>query len=130
MIRVFATREGLEGGKTSSGYVIERNSKVPFVALPSFKALNKFVRIQYKDKRVLAIVLDVGPWNEHDDEYVFNGDRPDSEHGEHVKYVNGKPTQVIEPEKVNKAGIDLGEYIWHQLGLKDNDFVEWEFVEP
>src|SRR3954470_2035584 len=41
--RVFATREGLVGGRTSSGHVITPNDH--FVALPSPKALNKKVKV-------------------------------------------------------------------------------------
>ncbi|MHB8645654.1 MAG: hypothetical protein ACYDAR_07685, partial [Thermomicrobiales bacterium] len=44
--RVYATREGLVGGTTSSGHVITPSDH--FVALPSFKALNKTVKIAYK----------------------------------------------------------------------------------
>src|SRR4051794_26607215 len=63
--RVYATREGLVGGTTSSGHTITPNDH--FVALPSGKALNKNVKITYKGKSVVAPVLDVGPWNNDDD---------------------------------------------------------------
>jgi hypothetical protein len=42
--------------------------------------------------------------------------------------VHGKPEQRIEPEKVNKAGIDLGERVWSLLEMTGNTDVEWEFV--
>ena len=63
---VYATREGLVGGTTSSGHRITANDH--FVALPSTKALNKNVKISYKGKSAVAPVLDVGPWN-NDDNY-------------------------------------------------------------
>jgi len=128
MIRVKATREGLVGQKTATGWVIDKET--PFVALPSAKALHKWIQITNpaNGNACRAQVLDVGPWNEHDDAYVFGGQRPASEHGEHVVYVGGKPEQRIEPEKVNKAGIDLGEKVWHLLGMTGNTDVEWEFV--
>lgn len=113
--KVKATREGLVGQMTASGYTVDR--AVPFVALPSTKALFKFVRVSYGSKSTLAVVLDVGPWNEHDDEYVFGGLRPAAEGGLDTR---GRAT--------NGAGIDLGEKVWHQLGLVDNAEVEWEFV--
>ncbi len=116
MITVFATREGLIGGVTASGYKID--TVVPFVALPSAKAIGKFVRVKHKEKSCLAIVLDVGPWNEHDDNYVFGGTRPTAESGVDTR---GRVT--------NRAGIDLGEKVWKQLGMTDNAHVEWEFVE-
>jgi hypothetical protein len=117
MIRVKATREGLVGGRTASGYVVD--TVVPFVALPSFKALHRFVRVHnpLTDKTTLAIVLDVGPWNEHDDPYVFEGKRPAAESGPDTR-----------GRKTNGAGIDLGERVWAELGMKGNTVVDWEFI--
>ena len=117
MITVKATREGLIGSTTSSGYVIDAH--VPFVALPSTNALGHFVRISnpLNDRECMAVVLDVGPWNEHDDAYVFGGSRPQAETGIDT---SGRPT--------NKAGIDLGEKVWVLLGMRDNSEVSWEFV--
>lgn len=117
MKRVFATREGLVGGTTSSGYKID--TVVPFVALPSTRALGKFVRIinPRNGAHTLAVVLDVGPWNEHDDEYVFGEKRPAAESG-----VDSRG------RKTNKAGIDLGEKVWKTLGMVNNDDVWWEFA--
>lgn len=117
MMRVKATREGLIGGKTSSGYIIDK--VVPFVALPSVRALRKFVRVinPANGKSTLAVVLDVGPWNEHDDDYVFRGNRPQAESGIDTR---GRVT--------NSAGIDLGEAVWRALGMEDNSPVDWFFV--
>lgn len=117
MIRVKATCEGLVGRATASGYVIDRI--VPFVALPSTLALGKFIRVANLANNVTcyAIVLDVGPWNIHDDNYVFRGARPQAETGLDT---SGRPT--------NKAGIDLGDRVWRQLGMVDNGEVEWEFI--
>ena len=78
---VKATREGLIGRRTASGYVID--NVVPFVALPSVSALGKFIRVTNpaNEASCIAIVLDVGPWNEHDDAYVSGGNRPAAESG-------------------------------------------------
>lgn len=116
-MKVRATREGLIGGKTASGYVIDH--VVPFVALPSAGALHRFVRVTnpQNGRSTLAIVLDVGPWNEHDDAYVFNGARPSAEGGVDSR---GRTT--------NGAGIDLGEAVWRALGMTDNTTVDWNFV--
>jgi hypothetical protein len=116
-VRVKATREGLLGGKTSSGYRVE--TEVPFVALPSTAALRCWVIVSNprNGKRIRALVLDVGPWNEHDHAYVFGGQRPQAESGiDSFK------------RKTNGAGIDLGEQVWNALQMTDNDPVEWEFV--
>jgi hypothetical protein len=116
-MRVKSTREGLVGSKTASGYVIDR--VVSFVALPSTKALHRHVRVTnpINGTSVIAQVLDVGPWNEHDDAYVFRGERPQAERGVSV---SGTGT--------NGAGIDLGESVWHALGMTDNTEVTWEFI--
>lgn len=116
-MKVKATREGLIGEKTASGYIID--NVVPFVALPSVHALHKFVKVinPKNDKFTLAIVLDVGPWNEYDDNYVFKGARPAAESGIDTR---GRAT--------NRAGIDLGEAVWNKLEMKDNDNVLWEFI--
>lgn len=118
MITVKATREGLVGGRTSTGYIIDRI--VPFVALPSWKALHRFVHVRnpLNGKRTIAIVLDVGPWNEQDDPYVFTGTRPAAELGPDTR---GRIT--------NGAGIDLSEAVWEALGMQGNTLVEWEFIE-
>jgi hypothetical protein len=118
MMRVKATREGLIGFRTSSGYVIDL--VVPFVALPSTNALSRFVRLRNpaNNRTAYAVVLDVGPWNEHDDAYVFGGARPAAELGVDDR---GRAT--------NGAGIDLGEHVWRLLDLTDNGPIEWEFLE-
>jgi len=117
VIAVKATREGLVGHRTASGYVID--TVVPFVALPSTAALQMFVRVRNpaNGREALAVVLDVGPWNEHDDRYVFAGARPQAETGPDER---GRVT--------NGAGIDLGERVWRALLMTDNGVVEWEFV--
>lgn len=136
MITVKATREGLVGDLTASGYRID--PIVPFVALPSTRALKdasgrpRAVRVcnPLTGLWTVAIVLDVGPWNEHDDPYVFQpATRPGS----------GPPTLgEIRPAAesgvdtrgriTNHAGIDLGERVYFALGMKGNTVVSWEFV--
>lgn len=118
MITVKATREGLVGGKTASGYIVD--TVVPFVALPAWKALGRFVRVLNPTNNLytIAIVLDVGPWNETDEDYVFKGSRPASETS---KDTRGRLT--------NGAGIDLGEKVWNRLGMTGNTSVSWEFID-
>lgn len=118
MMTVKATREGLVGARTASGWIVD--TIVPFVALPAYLALGKFVWLHnpLNDFETFAIVLDVGPWNVDDEDYVFDGKRPQAETGiDH----RGRGT--------NGAGIDLGEKVWALLGMKDNTQVEWEFIE-
>ena len=114
---VKATREGLEGHETSVGFKID--AVMPFVALPSRDALYKFVHITnlVNGKTCIAIVLDVGPWNEHDDDYVFGGHRPAAERGI-SKSMKG----------TNNSGIDLSDVVWKALGMIGNTDVNWEFL--
>jgi hypothetical protein len=115
---VKATREGLIGGKTASGWKI--NNDVPFVALPSVAALRQRVRVTNpaNGRSIIALVLDVGPWNENDDAYVFGTARPQ---------VETSPTDT-RGRKDNDAAIDLGERVWQALGMTDNTLVDWAFV--
>lgn len=117
MITVKATREGLIGGKTSTGYLVD--TVVPFVALPAAAALRQWVRVRNpaNGKSIRALVLDTGPWNVNDNAYVFGGARPAAERGLDVSH-NGH---------TNGAGIDLGEAVWTALEMHDNGNVQWEF---
>jgi hypothetical protein len=112
--RVFATREGSIGGRTSTGLIIAPDSY--FVALPHPRALGREVELRYRGRRFVVPVLDVGPWN-IDDAYWETACRPASERG-HGAYRT--PT--------NRAGIDLSNAVFAALGLRDNDYVEWRFV--
>ena len=114
---VKATREGLVGHETACGWIID--TETFFVALPSRRALHRQVKVTNpaNGTSCQAEVLDVGPWNEHDDEYVFQGARPQAEMGVSV---SGHGT--------NRAGIDLGEAVWKALAMRDNGLVEWEFL--
>jgi hypothetical protein len=112
--RVYATREGEIGKRTSSGLVIESHHL--FVALPHRRALGKDVEVRYRDRVIVVPVLDVGPWNV-DDAYWETGARPAAERGVGV---HRTPS--------NRAGIDLSDAVFATLGLHDNDYVEWRFV--
>lgn len=121
MITVKATREGLLGQKTASGYRVD--DLVPFVALPAAAALRQWIRVTNpaNGQSIRALVLDVGPWNTHDNAYVFGGARPQAERSR----VNGTPDQY--GRQTNGAGIDLGERVWKALGLTDNADVSWDW---
>lgn len=116
---VKATREGLIGHATATGWIID--AETFFVALPARRALHKHVRVTNpaNGKSCEAEVLDVGPWNISDELYVFHGERPAAECG--ISYSS---------HGTNGAGIDLGEAVWNALELKDNGPVDWEFIDP
>ena len=142
MITVKATREGLIGKPTASGYVIDRT--VHYVALPSEKALGRFVKVMAGTTGpfTYAQVLDVGPWNEHDDAYVLqtltmnnleymqNTTGIADPHAE-VRPASERGIDVSDNNKTNGAGIDLGEAVWKALGLDPkagSAQVSWEFI--
>lgn len=131
MITVKATREGLVGGKTASGYVVDRI--VPFVALPSVRALHKFVRVTNpkNGKQTIAFVLDVGPWNEHDDRYVLQPAAFGLKSPEGLEEIRPSAECGVDSRGrvTNGAGIDLSESVWLALGMRDNSAVSWEFIE-
>lgn len=116
-IVVIATREGLLGHCTACGWTID--AVTPYVALPSHRALHRRLRVTNltNGKSCEAVVLDTGPWNVADDNYVFGGARPLAESGISV---SGHGT--------NGAGIDLGEAVWRALEMTDNGYVSWQFV--
>ena len=112
--RVFATREGLTGGRLATG-----GSSVP--AISSWRCLTRrrsgaTSRSATEAARMVVPVLDVGPWNV-DDAYWSNGQRPAAERG-----------RGSYRTPANRAGIDLSDATFATLGLRDNDFVEWRFV--
>lgn len=117
--RVKATREGLVGQRTSTGWII--NNSTPFIALPSEASQRQWVKVTnpLNGRSIKAMVLDVGPWNLNDDSYVFGSDRPQAESG----------TDKF-GRKTNGAGIDLGQFVWISLGMLDNGEVEWQFIVP
>lgn len=112
--RVYATREGELGKRTSTGMIITRGAL--FVALPHPAALGKHVEVRYGARALVVPVLDVGPWN-IDDDYWRDGRRPAAER-RHGYYRTPS----------NRAGIDLSDAVFHALGMRDNDWVEWRFV--
>jgi len=112
--RVFATREGLTGGRLATGGIIRAGDL--FVALPHPSALRRDVELRYGTRALVVPVLDVGPWNTSDD-YWSSGQRPAAEHGRGAYRT-----------PVNSAGIDLSDATFALLGLRDNDWVEWRFV--
>lgn len=117
--QIKATCEGLIGHQTASGYVIDTH--VVFCALPSVHALGRTIWIRNRANGLwtFAQVLDVGPWNTHDDRYVFGIARPQAETG---KDTTGRPT--------NKAGIDLGPRLAFELRISGTGTIDWQFADP
>ncbi|WP_329274519.1 SH3 domain-containing protein [Streptomyces sp. NBC_01451] len=139
--RLFATREGLVGGTTANGHVIQPRDH--FVALPSRRMLavnggrEYQVRLCYKGRCETAPVWDVGPWNTRDDYWNPPAQRemwrdlaqgtPEAQ----AAYLNGYNGGLDEfgRRAANPAGIDVADgTFWDGLGMTDNDYVEVTFM--
>jgi hypothetical protein len=135
--RVFATREGLVGGKTANGHLIRERDH--FVALPSRRGLSPRGSGDYTVKVCAdngrcewAPVWDVGPWNITDD-YWNPSDvrqswtdlprgRPQAQAAYDDGYHDGQ--DQFGRKVRNRAGIDLADgTFWDGLGLRDNGWV-------
>jgi hypothetical protein len=139
---VFATREGLVGGKTANGHVI--GDRDHFVALPSRRALSPRGSSDYSVKVcaptgrcAFAPVWDVGPWNTRDDYWNPASERQEwrdlpqgvpQAQAAHDDGYNGGRDQYNRKVS-NPAGIDLGDGLfWDALGLKNNSWVDVEYL--
>ncbi|MDI5964866.1 hypothetical protein [Streptantibioticus silvisoli] len=133
--QVYATREGLVGGTTANGHVIQTNDH--FVALPSDRALSPNGSSAYSvtvcgpARCETAPVWDVGPWNTTDDYWNPAGTRqswtglaqgmPEAEAAYQSGY-NGGQDQFGRSVS-NPAGIDLADGTFYNVGLNDNGWV-------
>jgi hypothetical protein len=140
--RVFATREGLVGGKTANGHVIRDHDH--FVALPSRRALAPRGSSDYSVKVcaptgrcAFAPVWDVGPWNTRDDYWNPGHQRqqwgdlpqgvPQAQAAHDGGYNGGK--DQYDRRVANPAGIDLADGLfWDALGLRNNAWVDVEYL--
>jgi hypothetical protein len=139
---VFATREGLVGGTTANGHIIQPRDR--FAALPSRRALNANdktfdyqVELTYGNRVVRAPVWDVGPWNTKDDYWHPAEIRemwsdlpqglPESQAALQNGYNDGN--DQFGRAVLNPAGIDLADgTFWDDLDLKDNSWVTVKFL--
>jgi hypothetical protein len=133
--QVYATREGLVGGTTANGHVIQTNDH--FVALPSGRALSPNGTSTYSvtvcgpARCETAPVWDVGPWNTTDDYWNPAGTRqswgdlaqgmPEAQAAYQTGY-NGGHDQFGRAVS-NPAGIDLADGTFYNVGLNDNGWV-------
>ena len=137
--RVYGYREGLVGGTTSNGHVIQPNDH--FVALPCVCALsskdgNEYqVKIEYKGQAVTAPVWDVGPWNTHDNYWDPSSERkysdlpqgkPEAEAAYTANYNNGLDGSGR--EVTSPGGIDIADGTFADLGMTDSDWVTVTFL--
>ena len=72
---------------------------------------NHWVAIMFGDRSCYAQWQDVGPFNVDDFAFVF-GDETN-------------PRNTFD----TKAGLDISPAVWHYLGMVDNEFTAWRFVD-
>lgn len=127
--QVYASREGLVGGRTANGHIIQSHDH--FVSLPSWTALNDYGHYDYQVRittaagnSAVAPVWDSGPWNFADNYWDSNRNefkdlpvgKPESE----AAYINGYNGGVNENGAgiYNPSGIDIGDgTFWDDLKL-------------
>ena len=131
--QVYATREGLVGGTTANGHVIQPSDH--FVALPSGTALSPkgsgtySVQVCGPARCETAPVWDVGPWNTRDNYWDANRNEftdlpqglPEAQAAYQSGY-NGGHDQFGRSVS-NPAGIDLADGTFYNVGLNDNGWV-------
>jgi hypothetical protein len=133
--RIFATREGLVGGKTANGHIIK--SRDHFAALPSRRGLAPKGTGSYTVKVCAASgrcawapVWDVGPWNTRDDYWNtvrqewqdLPTGKPQAQAAYQDNYNEGR--DQFGRDVANPAGIDLGDgTFWDGLKLTGNAWV-------
>lgn len=133
--QVFATHE--EPQELSRGPWLGDN--FPGVALPSARAYGRWVILRLGDIWTMAQVVDLGPFCQDDDAYVFGSAIP------RAQQFKGKPCPMtlFDPssratlpggrkvEVSNGAGIDLFPRVARQLDIPigENVWVEWGFME-
>ena len=123
-----ATEFGGGGDDQDSAYgdIDWINSSSRGVALPyKWKEVPRpLIEVQGPSGAVITEVIDLGPWNTHNPEYVLQGFRPLVE----TQYANQTPAQngMI---PTNKAAIDLTPPIANEIGINGKGQVKWRFAE-
>lgn len=99
------------------------------VALPCTGAKHLPVQLYYNEVIVVATVMDVGPWSEDDEAYVFGNARPRAE--SYLKQYCPLRLDGLAHSRYlcNGAGIDLMPGTWRALGIADgvNVKLNWCF---
>jgi N-acetylmuramoyl-L-alanine amidase len=102
-----------------------------YVALPwKFKGERPQVKVINRATGLSATgdILDVGPWNIDDDDYVLGDERPSAEtHYNTGEQLPTGPNAGRVP--TNAAGLDLSPALARKVGLSGKGRCDWEFVD-
>ncbi len=122
---IHATREGLVGGRTANGHIIQNRDH--FVSLPSWTSLNDLGQNAYQvrittpaGRSAIAPVWDVGPWNFKDNYW----------HNPRFEFKD-LPVGVPQAEKAfyekHNGGLnESGRYIANPSGIDIGDGTYWD----
>ncbi len=125
--RLRVTRQGMIGGRTANGHVIEPNDF--FVSLPSDRALSSrggdeyLVRLTANGRSVVVPVWDNGPWNHNDDFWNKERERyrdlPMGWPQDHAAYYEKHNRGQSERGRVRfPSAVDIADGAYWALGLK------------
>jgi hypothetical protein len=119
---VRATRQGMVGGRTANGHVIQKRDR--FVSLPCRCVLSSkgggeyMVRLAYQGRSAVVPVYDVGPWNIRDnywdpqDQRHF-GDLRQGWPQDHAAFFDGHNNGRAHKGRVRfPTAVDVGDGVW------------------
>lgn len=99
-----------EFNKTGTAYK-ESAKSIPWFGKDNLPLLkNRWVEVVYRGKTCYGQWQDVGPFLEDDFAYVFGTEKPRNTFGV-------------------RAGLDISPALWDCLGMQDNAFTSWRFVD-
>jgi hypothetical protein len=137
--RIYASRQGLVGGRTANGHIIRERDR--FVALPSRDVLSSRegyefqVQITYRGRTAVAPVWDLGPWNLTDDYWSGNRrgapDLPRFLPQAEAALLQGHNSGMsLTGRRVTSASaMDIADgTFWDDLGMTASDWVEVTFL--
>jgi hypothetical protein len=125
--RLRVTRMGMVGGRTANGYRIKPRDF--FASLPSWKSLSSLegreykVRLSANGESVVVPVMDVGPWNVHDNYWDAERQRfkdlPTGWPQDHAAYYENYNRRRAEKGWVRfPSAVDIGDGAYWALGLR------------
>lgn len=126
---IYATEFGGAGDEQDGAYGVMVDGNQPGVALPwKFRGPRQKVELKFNGRKVIADIVDVGPWNIKD-QYWETDARPLAEHQYEEGDVDFKGRHVTSP-----AGIDLTPRAMDLLGVPGKPGmrscrIDWQFTD-
>jgi N-acetylmuramoyl-L-alanine amidase len=123
---ITATVFGMQGDEQESaygGWIDEHTIGVSFPYKWRDSPRPSAVEIEAGGRKIMAGIIDVGPWNTDDPDYVLGTARPlaEEQYEDKIKAQNGMVPS-------NDAGIDLTKPVADALGISGKGKVKWKFA--